>query len=126
GLWGVRAEFGLKEDPELEMLSRYLGLPPIPDSFRDPRYPLPSTAYSFRGHERAEKQRHERPTVYFTLGTVYNMESGDLFERVLSGLTDPDLRVIVTVGRRIDPAMFGPQPETVHLARFIPQEQVLP
>ena len=29
-----------------------------------------------------------RPIVYFTLGTIFNLESGDLFERALKGLCD--------------------------------------
>lgn len=54
------------------------------------------------------------------------MESGDLFARVVAGLRDLDANVIVTVGREIDPAMFGPQPEHVRIERYIPQSALLP
>lgn len=58
------------------------------------------------------------PTVYATLGTIYNMESGDIFQRVLAGLRSLPLNLIVTVGRDIDPAEFGPQPANVHIERY--------
>ncbi len=64
--------------------------------------------------------------MYFTLGTVFNVESGDLFERVLAGLRDLPINVIATVGREIDPAEFGQQPANIQIARYIPQSVVLP
>jgi MGT family glycosyltransferase len=66
------------------------------------------------------------PTVYFTLGTVFNMESGDLFMRVLTGLRDLSVNVVVTVGHHIDPTEFGPQPANVYIERYIAQESILP
>ena len=68
----------------------------------------------------------DAPTVYFTLGTIYNMESGDLFQRVLAGLRDLPINVVVTVGRDIDPDEFGPQPASVHIERYVPQASLLP
>jgi UDP:flavonoid glycosyltransferase YjiC (YdhE family) len=44
------------------------------------------------------------PSIYFTLGTVFNHESGDLFARVLAGLRELPVNLLVTVGREIDPA----------------------
>ena len=66
------------------------------------------------------------PTVYFTLATIFNMESGDLITRVLAGPRELSINVVVTVGRHIDPAEFGPQPANVHIERYIPQSAVLP
>lgn len=63
--------------------------------------------------------------VYFTLGTEFGLESGDLFDRVLAGLRDLPARVLMTVGRHIDPAEFGPQPDHVRIARYVPQDEVL-
>jgi MGT family glycosyltransferase len=71
-------------------------------------------------------RRTDRPTVYFTLGTIFHQESGDLFTRVVAGLSDLDANIIVTVGREIDPAELGPQPPNVLVERFIPQELLLP
>jgi UDP:flavonoid glycosyltransferase YjiC (YdhE family) len=127
----LRAAHGLPADPALAMLSRDLVLAPFPPSYRDPAYPLPATAHSFRPQARpvrpgaglpawaAYPQR--APLVYFTLGTVFNIESGDLFQRVLAGLRELPINLIVTLGREIDPAELGPQPANVRVARYIPQ-----
>jgi UDP:flavonoid glycosyltransferase YjiC (YdhE family) len=132
----VRAELGLAADPDLDMLSRYLVLVPFPASFRDPAFPLPPTAHGIRpavlearpdgAPPRWMSELGTRPAVYFTLGTIFNMESGDLFTRVLEGLGELPVDVIATVGRQIDPAEFGVRPPHVHIERFIPQSQVLP
>ena len=66
------------------------------------------------------------PSIYFTLGTVFNHESGDLFARVLAGLRELPVNLLVTVGREIDPATLGPQPAHVRVERFVPQAEILP
>ena len=68
----------------------------------------------------------DRPTVYFTLGTIFNQESGDLFDRVLAGLRELPATVVVTVGRSLDPQRFDPQPANVHIERYVPQSLLLP
>jgi UDP:flavonoid glycosyltransferase YjiC (YdhE family) len=132
----VRAEHGLGADPDLTMPHRYLVLSPFPPSFRDPAFPLPATAHTLRpvpvdpAADRVTPpwlaDRPDAPSVYFTLGTVFNMESGDLFSRVLTGLRELPVNLVVTVGRHIDPAEFGAQPANVHIERYIPQSVVLP
>ena len=67
-----------------------------------------------------------RKSVYATLGTVFNSGSGDLFDRLLAGLAEVDADVLVTVGRDVDPAAFGPQPDHLHIKRFVPQADLLP
>jgi MGT family glycosyltransferase len=69
-----------------------------------------------------------RPTVYVTLGTVHSQEpvGQALFPVLLETLRDEPLNVVVTVGRANDPDRWGPQPENVHIAQFIPQSQLLP
>lgn len=132
----VRAEFGLPPDPELAMLHRYLVLSPVPPGYRDPASPLPETAHAIRPAEAAgglgepapawlAAMPHQR-TVYFTLGTIFNRESGDLFWRVREGVRELPVNVIMTVGPHIYPEEFGAQPEHVHIAQYIPQAQVLP
>lgn len=127
----LRAEHGLPADSDLAMLSRYLVLSPVPASYRDPAFPAPATTHPFRPLVPAAPADPAPPwagpdTVYFTLGTVFNTESGDLFNRVLAGLTDLPINLVVTVGHRVDPAEFGRQPAHVHIERYIPQAQVLP
>jgi UDP:flavonoid glycosyltransferase YjiC (YdhE family) len=135
-LHALRAEHGLPPDPDLSMLSRYLVLSPFPPSYRDPAFPLPPTAHAIRpltldaGKSDTVlpwlAHQNGAPAVYFTLGTVFNVESGDLFDRVLAGLRDLPINVIVTVGHEIDPQEFGPQPDNIRIERYIPQSSVLP
>ena len=132
----LRAAHGLRSEPELPLSSRYLAISPFPPSLRDPTSPLPANAVSIRhqpvvppdgdGSGPGRVIDPARPTVYVTLGTVFNTESGDLFERVLAGLRERPIHVVVTVGRDVDPARFGRQPENLHIERYIPQSALLP
>ncbi|MBB5858226.1 glycosyltransferase [Amycolatopsis umgeniensis] len=127
----VRAAHGLPPQRNLEAAYRHLVLSPFPASFRDPRFPLPTTARSFHipvpGRGPVPEWHVEgRPTLYFTLGTIFNTESGDLFARALAGLREIDATCVVTVGNLLDPAEFGGQPEHIHLAKYLPQDDVLP
>ena len=130
--------------PQLEMLHRYLTLVPVPPTYRTPGDPLPATARHIRPavldstpmpaqHDASGTlvldwlhERSGRPTVYFTLGTVFHQESGDLFSRVVAGLRELDANIIVTVGREIDPAELGHQPANVRVDRFVRQDSLLP
>ncbi|MGZ4110228.1 MAG: glycosyltransferase [Actinomycetota bacterium] len=131
----IRAEHALPPDPDLVMPARDLVISPFPPSFRDPAFPLPENAISIRPDPGRTlpgsapnwlSHLPDEPTVYFTLGTIFNQESGDLFDRVLAGLRELPATVIVTVGRNLDPERFGPQPDNVHVERFIPQSVLLP
>lgn len=132
----LRAERGLAPDPALAALHRGLVLSPFPPSFRDPASPLPATAHSFRAPLRSGAERDSlpswwarlegRPVVHVTLGTVFATESGDLFSRLLTGLSELPVEVVVTVGRDINPAEFGLQPEHVHVEQWVPQSLLLP
>src|SRR5262249_55443283 len=135
-LGALRAEHGLSPDEELVMLHRYLVLSPFPPSFRDPANPLPPSAHAIRptfpdgdvddADLRWLSSRERRPLVYFTLGTIFNLESGDLFERVLAGLRELPADVIVTVGRELDPDVLGSQPSNVQIRQYVPQSVLLP
>ncbi|MER7078575.1 glycosyltransferase, MGT family [Saccharopolyspora kobensis] len=130
----IRAECGLPADPDLSMLGRFLRLAPFPPTFRAPgawRHGTeravrpPSPAPAGPAPEWARVRPHS-PVVYFTLGTEFGMESGDLYERVLAGLRELPVNLLMTVGRQIDPAEFGPQPEHVRIAQYVDQDEVLP
>jgi UDP:flavonoid glycosyltransferase YjiC (YdhE family) len=132
----LRAEYGLPADPDVAMPGRFLVLSPFPPSFRDPAFPLPANAHSLRPHAGGPAKGEvapawlaglsDRPTVYFTLGTVFNTESGDLFPRALAGLTELPANLIVTTGPHIAPAEFGPQPANVHIEQYVTQSLILP
>ncbi|HTW08496.1 MAG TPA: glycosyltransferase [Acidimicrobiales bacterium] len=130
----LRRDYGLGPDPGLATPDRYLTLVPVPPSFRGPGYALPPTAHCVRpavlgarsDGELPFTTRLDRPIVYFTLGTIFHQESGDLFSRVLGGVSALAVEVIVTTGREIDPAELGKQPSNVHIERFLPLERILP
>ncbi|MDH6108714.1 UDP:flavonoid glycosyltransferase YjiC (YdhE family) [Kitasatospora sp. MAP12-15] len=121
----LRSAYGLPPDPELAMLDRHLVLSPFPPSFRNPRFPLPARTFSFRQTAISPADATPRtPTVYFTLGTVNN--TTDLFSKVMAGLRELPVNVVVTVGERVDPAELGPLPDHVRVEQFVPQELLLP
>ena len=64
------------------------------------------------------------PQVYFTLGTIFPQESGDLFHRALAGLSTLPVEVTVTTGA-IASAELGPQPARVHVRQFLPLADTL-
>jgi hypothetical protein len=84
--------------PDLAMSG--LVLSPFPASYR------PGAAQRFRVHDAALSAGD---AIYFTLGTVFNLESGDLFTRVLAGLRDRDV-----VARVLDP--LGATPADIRAA----------
>lgn len=65
------------------------------------------------------------PTVYVSLGTIFNHDPG-VFIAILEGLRDEPVNVVATVGNDNDPAVLGPQPANVHVERYIPQALLLP
>jgi MGT family glycosyltransferase len=66
-----------------------------------------------------------RPTVYATLGTVFNRRP-DLFTAIIAALGDEPVNLILTVGRTMDPVQFGDLPPNVHVERYIPQTLLFP
>jgi UDP:flavonoid glycosyltransferase YjiC (YdhE family) len=134
----LRTRLGLPPDPRLELPHRHLVLSPCPPSLRDPRFPLPPNAHPLRpaslatvagGAEQAPRwltQLGERPVVYATLGTIFNMESGDLLQRVVEALRTLPVDLVVTVGPGRDPAELGPQPPHVRVERRVCHAQLLP
>jgi MGT family glycosyltransferase len=50
----------------------------------------------------------------------------ELCRRILNGLQQLPVDVVITVGQDIDPASLGPQPEHIRVERYIPQDEVLP
>ena len=97
--------------------------------------PEPSTTHFIRqtglqsGQSAPPEWLHDlarQPTVYVSLGTVFNSLYPQVFDTILAGLRDEPVNLILTVGANGDPARFGPQPANVRIERFIPQETLLP
>lgn len=68
----------------------------------------------------------DRPVVYVSLGTVFNATARNVFAAVLEGLRAEPVTAVLTIGADNDPDDFGPQPDHVHVERFIPQSLLLP
>ncbi len=62
------------------------------------------------------------PVVYATLGTVYS--GPDLLAAIIAAVASEHVELVVTTGP-VDPAALGPQPDHVHLARWIAQADLL-
>lgn len=137
---GLRSQHGLAPDPDLTMLTRNLVLSASPSSFRDPLDPLPATGFEWRSSTATpgatasgtvpalpfRRARPSAPMVYVTLGTIFPTESGDLMHRLVQGAALLDVEVVATLGRETDPASLGAQPPHVHVARHLPQDELLP
>ena len=67
---------------------------------------------------------HGAPVVYVTMGTVFSGVAPLL--SILAAVRELDLRVLVTVGPRVDPAALGPQPAHVRVEQYVPQGALLP
>lgn len=67
------------------------------------------------------------PLVYVTFGTVLGHMSfaADIYRLVLDAVTDLEARVLLTVGRRFDPAQLGDVPAQVHVEPWVDQADVL-
>ncbi len=131
----LRAHFGLPPDPELNTLTDAAKLVFAPRGYQPEGLEIPESFHFFRpdvfdrsGDEGLPSWVAElpaRPTVYVTLGTVFNT-SGDLLERILEGLADEDLNAVVTIGRDRDPAQLAALAPNIRVERYIPQSLLLP
>ena len=66
----------------------------------------------------------ERPSIYVTLGTVFN--DLDRLRLLLDAFAHVDANVVMTIGRDNDPADLGLIPGNAVVERFIPQAMLLP
>jgi UDP:flavonoid glycosyltransferase YjiC (YdhE family) len=123
-----------------------LGLPPVaatqslahftlfPEELEDPASPGPDHALRFRERPAPARplpdwwENTTWPLVYLTLGSVAPSMGffPGAFQEALDSLTHLPVRVLVTVGRDRDPADLGPMPPNVHVARWVPQADVMP
>jgi UDP:flavonoid glycosyltransferase YjiC (YdhE family) len=67
--------------------------------------------------------------VYVTFGTLWQNTVPGIVETIrtaIAGTLAAGVTVTVTVGPDVDPTILGPQPPTVTVERFIPQDRLLP
>ena len=128
GLW---AEHGQALPPYAgSFTTLYLDICPpsvqsVPLDHVPARQPLRPVADSGGGAEPLPHylERDGRPLVYVTLGTVQNRLP--LLAPAVAALAGLPVRVLVTVGPDGDPDALGPQPDHVHVERWVDQPRVL-
>jgi len=135
-LHGLRARFGLGPDPGLEMLYRYLLLVALPPGWVSGSAALPTTAHWIqppvfdapKGEQLPDwvNTLPGLPTVYASLGTVYNRWGVSVLRRIIEAAQNEPVNLIATIGKGQDPATFGPVSPNVYLVPFIPQSLLMP
>ena len=130
----LRSRFGLPPDPDVDMPFRYLQLSFAPAGLGETEAEAAPTCHRFRPIEPSGDDADpappwlaalpRRPTVYATLGTVYN--GSELLAAIIEGLASERINLVVTVGTNHDPGSFGPQPAHVRIERWIDQHVLLP
>jgi UDP:flavonoid glycosyltransferase YjiC (YdhE family) len=134
--WSLgRAILRLPDDPHLERLCPHLYLDLYPPSMQpQPVTKLLATAQPVRpvpyqvGEPAAPQwlsQLPDRPTVYVSMGTLFNRVDG-AYETVIEALHDEPLNVVVMVGANRDPGAFGALPAHFRVERFVPQSVLMP
>lgn len=72
--------------------------------------------------------RDLRPLVYVTFGSVlaHLPEARVVYRVVLDAVAGLEARILMTVGRALDPTALGPIPDNTHVERWVPQYEVFP
>lgn len=113
-------------------------LSPVPaslDRAGDPAFDPAGVAFRFRGASRPAVAAEplpiwgdpELPLVYVTFGSVTGslLPFAGVFRQALDGLADQPVRVLMTVGHRVDIDALGPLPPNARVAAWWPQADVL-
>jgi UDP:flavonoid glycosyltransferase YjiC (YdhE family) len=69
----------------------------------------------------------DKPLVYMTFGTVLGHMSiaADVYRTALAAVADLEVRVLLTIGSRLDPSVLDPVPANVRVEGWVEQAQVL-
>jgi UDP:flavonoid glycosyltransferase YjiC (YdhE family) len=129
-----RERMGLPPDPDTLMPFRHLHLCFTPPDWDGPGAPRPPNTRFLRHTSTMSPGARlpewvdglpDRPTVFASLGTVFNKTPGVL-EAIVTALAEDPINVVVAIGRDQDPSRFGPQPAHVRLEAYVPQPLLLP
>jgi len=127
----LRSAHGLAPFPALDMLYPFLYLTIAPPGFQAAVCPVIHALRTAPVEEPGPglpdwiMSLPDRPTVYVSLGTIFNRLPG-LLSAIVGTLRAEPVNLIVTIGENEDVDTFGEQPENVHVERYIPQELLLP
>ena len=128
-----RIRLGLPGDPDVRMPYRHLHVSFTPPSWDGADVPRPPNLCHFR-HESTVRRGARlpawaeglgrRPTVFASLGTVFNTTPG-ILEAIIEALAGEPLDLIVAVGRNVDASRFGSPPDNVRLEPHVDQPLLL-
>jgi len=129
----LRRLCGLQTDPDLSTLYAGPVFVPAPRSYADPGVPVLPTVSFVRPmlHDASPEERLPpwvdelggHPVVYVTLGNIFNR--ADAFRPFLDALASEPVDLIITVGRAVDPTVFGEMPPNVYIEQYVPQSLLL-
>jgi hypothetical protein len=130
----IRAEIGLRPDPDLDMLHGAPHFTLTPAELEDPTDPSPVQAMRFREDDEPPRPLPDWwngsgwPLVYLTFGSVAPTMDffPGLYREALDALALLPVRVLLTIGRDRDPRELGRVAPNVHVARWVPQADVMP
>ena len=131
----LRRDSGLAPDPQTRRIGGDLVIAPLPRSFRSPEaQTLPTMRFTrppVLDEERAaNSDPPDRRLVYVTLGTVFNLECGDLLARLVLAMNilskTVDVDVVITTGRDFPIDELPPAATRVRVERFVAQRSLLP
>lgn len=120
------ADFGVRDVSGFDALHRHLTLTPFPASFRPLGAELPGRVLRYSIPVPPRTERRER-SVFVTMGTIFNTESGDLLRTAALGAAAcPTVeRVIVATGDHVHRGALGRLPDKVVVEHFLQQDVVL-
>ncbi len=128
GLADDRLPAALAAEPVLSLVPELLDLPagratPAAARFRRFRDPAPAVT----GPRPPDWGAPDLPLVYVTFGSVAGSipPFAGVFREALDALADVDVRVLMTVGRTVDPGQLGTLPSNAQVRRWLPQDAVL-
>jgi UDP:flavonoid glycosyltransferase YjiC (YdhE family) len=130
----LRRDHGLDPDPDAQRIGGDLTIAPLPRTFRSPAVRTPPAMRFVRPPilddvRHVPEHRSEYQRVYMTLGTVFNLESGDLLSRLVhaaNSLADRGgVDVAVTVGPHVRATTLPTPRPNVRVESFVPQRELL-
>ncbi|HEX4340673.1 MAG TPA: glycosyltransferase [Polyangiaceae bacterium] len=128
-----RRSWGLPPDPDGEQIRKEGAVTLFPPSF-DAKDPAGSPVLHFRVAQREAAPLPDwwngsnAPFVYMTLGTVAGRFEAihATYRAMLDAIADQPVRALLTVGSNLPLEALGDVPANVHVARFVPQDDVIP
>jgi UDP:flavonoid glycosyltransferase YjiC (YdhE family) len=128
----LRAEAGLPPDPGARRLLSRPAFGLTPPMLEDPAAPARIARFREVRPDAAPLpdwwDGNDWPLVYLTLGSVAPQMDffPGLYRAAIDALAVLPARILVTIGRDRDPSELGDVPPNVHVARWVPQDDVMP